>query len=116
MAPFAVGTAVRFFVRISGQNILQVAAPLRTRDDQRTSGNGFEMLVHDRGRTLDISRCQSGDDGAMFVDGALRRMRAAVQREDKAATRRQFADMAGQHWASGHLRKQNMEFRRKAYR
>jgi hypothetical protein len=72
MAPFAVGAAVRFLVRICAQNILEVAAPLRSRNDQRTPGNGLEVLFHHRGRTLDISRRQSRNDRTVLIHGAFR--------------------------------------------
>jgi len=72
MAPFAVGAAVRFLVGICAQNILEVAAPLRSRNDQRSPRNGLEMLFHHRGRTLDVPRRQSRNHRTMLIHGAFR--------------------------------------------
>jgi len=43
-------------------------------------------------------------------------MRPAVQRENEPATRGEFTDITRQNRASGHLREQDMKFRREAYR
>src|SRR6266851_4011633 len=85
---------------------LRVAALIQ----QRAVLDRTKMMVHDGDGGVGIAPAQRRDDLAMLVDGAIGRMRPAIQRQDQRAARHHFAEIAPQQAVARHLAELDMKF------
>src|SRR5450631_1812540 len=78
--------------------------------EQRAVLDRAEMMVHHGNGGVRIAPAQRRDDLAMLVDGAIGRMRPAIQRQDQRAARHHFAEIAPQQAVARHLAELDMKF------